>query len=76
VASRLVALELTARPLEARGLDRSRRLRMLRAHGPRLLGFGVAVHLFYLVPGGQIAVMPAAVVTATLLAREAHASDA
>jgi CysZ protein len=76
VASRLVALELTARPLEARGLDRRERVRMLRSRNPRLLGFGVAVHLFYLVPGGQIAVMPAAVVTATLLAREAHASDA
>jgi CysZ protein len=74
VASRLVALELTARPLEARGLDRTQRLRMLRARNPRLLGFGIAVHLFYLVPGGQIAVMPAAVAAATLLAREAHAS--
>jgi CysZ protein len=74
IASRLVALELTARPLEARGLDRRGRIRMLRGRQPRLLGFGVAVHLFYLVPGGQIAVMPAAVVTATLLAREAHAS--
>jgi CysZ protein len=76
VASRLVALELTARPLEARGLDRRERVRMLRSRNPRLLGFGVAVHLCYLVPGGQIAVMPAAVVTATLLAREAHASGA
>ncbi len=74
VASRLVALELTARPLEARGLDRRERVRLLRSRNPRLLGFGVAVHLCYLVPGGQIAVMPAAVVTATLLAREAHAS--
>lgn len=72
VASRLVALELTARPLEARGLDRAARLRMLRSRSPRLLGFGVAVHLFYLIPGGQIAVMPAAVAAATLLAREAH----
>jgi len=74
VASRLVALELTARPLEARGLDRSERLRMLRARNPRLLGFGVAVHLFYLVPGGQVVVMPAAAAPATLLAREAHDS--
>ena len=74
VASRLVALELTARPLEARGLDRAERLRMLRSRSPRLLGFGIAVHLCYLIPGGQVAVMPAAVVSATLLAREAHAS--
>jgi CysZ protein len=74
VASRLVALELTARPLEARGLDRAQRIRMLRSRSPRLLGFGVAVHLCYLIPGGQVAVMPAAVVSATLLAREAHAS--
>ncbi|MFT4028842.1 MAG: EI24 domain-containing protein [Protaetiibacter sp.] len=72
VASRLVALELTARPLEARGLDRTRRIRMLRSRTPRLLGFGIAVNLCYLLPGGQVAVMPAAVVAATLLAREAH----
>jgi CysZ protein len=74
VASRLVAIELTARPLEARGLDRRERARMLRSRSPQLLGFGVVVHLFYLVPGGQIAIMPAAVATATLLAREAHAA--
>jgi CysZ protein len=74
VASRLVALELTARPLEARGLDRRERILLLRGRNPRLLGFGIAVHLFYLIPGGQIAVMPAAVVSATLLAREAHES--
>lgn len=76
VASRLVALELTARPLEARGLDRTERLRMLRSRNPRLLGFGIAVHLCFLIPGGQVAVMPAAVVAATLLAREAHAAAA
>ncbi|PZQ90822.1 MAG: hypothetical protein DI534_06450 [Leifsonia xyli] len=74
VASRLVALELTARPLEARGLDRAERTRMLRTRSPRLLGLGIAVHLFYLIPGGQIAVMPSAVVSATLLAHEAHAA--
>ncbi|QEO10637.1 EI24 domain-containing protein [Protaetiibacter larvae] len=72
IASRLVALELTARPLEGRGLTRPERARMLRSRNPRLLGFGLAVHLCYLVPLGQVLVMPAAVVAATLLAREAH----
>lgn len=75
VTGRLVALELTARPLEARGLTRAQRSRVLRTRNPRLIGFGVAVHLCYAIPLGAIAVMPAAVAGATMLARlatEAH----
>ncbi len=34
-----------------------------------MFGFGVAVHLCYLIPGGAIAVMPAAVAGATVLAK-------
>lgn len=69
LSGRLVALELTARPLEARGMTRLERRAALRDHSPRLIGFGVAVHLCFLVPGGAILVMPAAVAGATVLAK-------
>lgn len=65
----LVALELTTRPFEARGLTRLARRNALRHHGPRLLGFGVGVQLCFFVPGGAILVMPAAVAGATVLAK-------
>jgi CysZ protein len=69
LSGRLVALELTTRPLEARGMTRAERRAALRSHSPRVLGFGVAVHLCFFVPGGAILVMPAAVAGATLLAK-------
>jgi CysZ protein len=69
LSGRLVALELTTRPLEARGMTRLERRTALRNHSPRVFGFGVAVHLCFLVPGGAIAVMPAAVAGATVLAK-------
>lgn len=78
ITGRLVALELTARPLEARGLTREQRSRVLRTRSPRLVGFGVAVHLCFLVPFGAVIVMPAAVAGATILARlavESHTLD-
>lgn len=67
--ARILALELTTRPLEARGLTRVERRAALRTRSPRVLGFGVAVQLCFLVPGGAIIVMPAAVAGATHLAR-------
>lgn len=69
LSGRLVALELTTRPLEARGMTRSERRAALRNHSPRVLGFGVGVHLCFFIPGGAILVMPAAVAGATLLAK-------
>jgi len=75
VTGRLVGLELTARPLEARGLTRQQRARVLRSRNPRLIGFGVAVHLCYAVPLGAVLVMPAAVAGATILARLATDSE-
>ncbi|WP_395639865.1 EI24 domain-containing protein [Pseudolysinimonas sp.] len=69
LSGRLVALELTTRPLEARGMTRQERRAALRSHSPRVLGFGVGVHLCFFVPGGAILVMPAAVAGATLLAK-------
>ncbi|HEY0186052.1 MAG TPA: EI24 domain-containing protein [Cellulomonas sp.] len=64
----ILAHELTSRALVARGLDRRRRNALLRAHRGRALGFGVATQLCFLVPGGAVATMPAAVAGATLLA--------
>jgi CysZ protein len=71
LGGRIVALELTSRPLEARGLRREQRRQVLRTRNPRVIGFGVAVHLCILVPGGAILVMPAAVAGATELALHA-----
>lgn len=71
LGGRIVALELTSRPLEARGLRRVDRRRVLRTWNARVVGFGVAVNLCMLVPGGAVVVMPAAVAGATELARHA-----
>ena len=68
-AARIIAIELTTRPLEARGMARGERLAALRTRSPRVLGFGIAVNLCFLVPGGAIVIMPAAVAGATHLAR-------
>ena len=69
-AGRILARELTTRPLEGRGLTRSQRHSLLGLRKRRVLGFGVAVQLCFLVPGGAILVMPAAVAGATQLARD------
>ncbi|MEQ1737072.1 MAG: EI24 domain-containing protein, partial [Rhodoglobus sp.] len=68
--ARILATELTTRPLEARGLTLLERRAALRTRRPRVLGFGAAVQLCFLVPGGAILVMPVAVAGATHLARE------
>ncbi|NYJ00816.1 CysZ protein [Nocardioides thalensis] len=71
VSGRLLAGELVSRALEARGMDRAARKALLKDHEPTMLGFGVAVQLCFLVPFGAVAMMPAAVVGSTMLAREA-----
>jgi CysZ protein len=71
LGGRIIALELTSRPLEARGLSRQQRRAVLRTRNPRVIGFGVAVQLCILVPGGAVLVMPAAVAGATELALQA-----
>ncbi len=70
LAGHLIARELTTRPFQARGIDLTGRGRLLRGSRARELGFGIATQLVFLVPGGAIAVMPAAVVGATRLARD------
>ena len=70
VSGWLLAGELLARPLEARGMDRAARAEVLRRDRGAVLGFGVATQLCFLVPLGAVAVMPAAVAGATMLARD------
>ncbi|WP_182525209.1 EI24 domain-containing protein [Nocardioides dongkuii] len=70
VSARLLAGELLGRPLEARGLDRTARRQALRGHGRSVLGLGLVTQAAFLVPLGAVLVMPAAVVGATMLARE------
>lgn len=65
----LLADELAARALAARGLTGRRRRVLRRRHRARVLGFGVATQLCFLVPLGAVATMPAAVAGATLLSR-------
>lgn len=66
----LLADELTARALAARGIRAPERRRLRRAQRARVLGFGVATQLCFLVPLGAVLTMPAAVAGATVLARD------
>jgi CysZ protein len=65
----LLADELTSRALTARGLDAAARRALRRSDRARVLGFGVATQLCFLVPLGAVIAMPAAVAGSTLLAR-------
>lgn len=65
----LLAHELTSRALTARGILPIDRRRLLRGDRARALGFGVATQMCFLVPGGAVATMPAAVAGSTVLAR-------
>lgn len=68
----LIADELSSRALEARGIDRAGRRALLRGRRARVLGFGVATQLCFMIPLGAVATMPAAVAGATVLARSLH----
>lgn len=70
VSGRLLAAELVSRALAARGMDRVARAEVLGRDRGAVLGFGVATQLCFLVPLGAVAVMPAAVAGATMLARD------
>jgi CysZ protein len=69
LTGRLLARELTGRAFDARGLTAYSRSEILSARRARVLGFGVATQLCFMVPLGAIATMPAAVAGSTLLAR-------
>lgn len=64
-----LALELVGIPFTRRGLRLRDRWRALRAHRATSLGFGTAVFVCFLIPGGVVLIMPAAVAGGTLLAR-------
>lgn len=73
----LLADELTSRALVARGLDAAARRALRKGNRARVLGFGVATQLCFLVPLGAVLAMPAAVAGSTVLARtllDAHAA--
>jgi len=70
LSARVLARELLGRPLEARGMDLAGRETLFKLHRARVLGFGVSTQLFFLVPFGAVAVMPAAVAASTMLARD------
>lgn len=69
LSGRLVARELTGRAFDARGLSTVSRSELLRSGRARVIGFGVATQLCFLIPLGAIVTMPAAVAASTILAR-------
>lgn len=64
-----LTVELTGLPFDARGRTLRERRAALRGRRALTLGFGVATWLLFLIPGGAVVMMPAAVGGATLLAR-------
>lgn len=69
LSGRLLARELTGRAFDARALTTYSRSEVLGAGRARVIGFGVATQLCFLVPLGAIVAMPAAVAGSTILAR-------
>ena len=76
LSGRLLAMELSSRAFEARGIAGPMRRAILKGHRAQLLGFGVATQLCFMIPLGAVFAMPAAVAGATLLARSALESAA
>lgn len=73
LSGRLLARELTGRAFDARDLSPADRATLFAGSRARVLGFGVATQLCFLIPGGAIAVMPAAVAGSTMLGRSMQA---
>jgi CysZ protein len=76
LTGRLLARELTGRAFDARDLSSADRSRLFSGRRARVLGFGVATQLCFLIPGGAVLVMPAAVAGSTILARDILARSA
>lgn len=70
LTGRLLARELTGRAFDARELTPADRAALFSGSRARVLGFGVAAQLCFLIPGGAVAIMPAAVAGSTMLARD------
>ena len=66
-----VALELTGRVFDSRGISPRERRRVLGKRRAATVGFGAATYLSFLIPLGAVIMMPAAVAGATILARRA-----
>ena len=69
LTGRLLARELTSRAFDARDLSPADRAALFAGNRARVLGFGVATQLCFLIPGGAVAIMPVAVAGSTMLAR-------
>ncbi len=63
------AVETTGLSFDGRGIRLRDRRRTLRSRRALALGFGVASYLVFLIPGGAVIGMPAAVAGATMLSR-------
>ncbi|WP_285707417.1 EI24 domain-containing protein [Microtetraspora sp. NBRC 16547] len=70
VSGFFLTVELTALPLERRGIPRKERFALLRGDKGATLGFGVLLFLAFLVPLVAVVLMPAAVAGAAMLVRE------
>lgn len=70
LTGRLLARELTGRAFDARDLSPLDRAALFSGSRARVLGFGVATQLCFLIPGGAVAIMPVAVAGSTMLARD------
>ncbi len=67
---RMLARELTGRAFDARDLSPADRAALFSGSRARVLGFGAATQLCFLIPGGAVFVMPVAVAASTMLARD------
>ena len=76
LGGRILTLELTGYAFDARRLTLRQRRLTLRASGAGALGFGTLTYLLFLIPFAAVAIMPAAVAGATMLAREAVVGSA
>ncbi|KJQ53994.1 EI24 domain-containing protein [Microbacterium sp. SA39] len=70
LTGRLLARELTGRAFDARDLSPADRAALFAGSRARVLGFGVATQLCFLIPLGAVVVMPVAVAGSTMLARD------
>lgn len=67
---RIVLVELSGTPCDARGMTLGERRLLLRRHRWRALGFGLVTYLLLLIPGASVLLMPGAVAGATMLVRD------
>ena len=69
LSGRLLARAMLGRSFDARAIDRTERSRTIARSRARVLGFGMATQLCFMIPFGALFAMPAAVAGATYLAR-------